>query len=29
MYDFLKHCNNCNSYKYNYRKAQVCLQFYH
>ena len=29
MYDFLKSCNNCNSYKYNYRKAQVCLEFYH
>lgn len=29
MYDFLRNCSNCNSYKYNYRKAQVCLEFYH
>lgn len=28
-YELLKSCSSSNSYKFNYRKAQVCLKFYH
>jgi hypothetical protein len=29
LYDSLKSCGSSNSYKFNYRKAQVCLKYYH
>jgi len=29
LYDQLKNCGSSFSYKFNFRKAQVCLNLYH
>ncbi len=29
MFELVKNFSSSNSYKFNYRKAQVCIKFYH